>query len=349
MSCNSTNKCGKPNCGCSSSHTCNCGSCNSCNNNSSCCDPCNEQPCGCAVELDMACIRYSGSNLDCVGLTTGETLEQLVVSLDNKMCDLSSGVDGENGDSAYQIWLNLGNIGTEQDFIDSLGGTPGPIGPAGPAGPTGPTGPASSNIVINGDDDIVVTTDNSIPGTTTFTIGRPKEFFYDDHVQTLDIETDSAFIDNTYFFPTPYSGLTYTNTSGDTKNYLVTVSYDTFSAVSGLLNAASIGSWVDGAIIKTVGSSDTILYESLGTSILQISLYDGPNITNVINLSSLDTVETVDGDAVYAAFGSSRIPRNISFVYPVTLNNTEKVSLKFKGKSGNRAWLSKAQILVQEI
>ena len=24
------------------------------------------------------------------------------------------------GDSAYQIWLNLGNTGTEQDFIDSL-------------------------------------------------------------------------------------------------------------------------------------------------------------------------------------------------------------------------------------
>ena len=32
----------------------------------------------------------------------------------------SSGTDGK---SAYQTWLDLGNEGTEQDFIDSLGGT----------------------------------------------------------------------------------------------------------------------------------------------------------------------------------------------------------------------------------
>lgn len=30
------------------------------------------------------------------------------------------GSPGENGKSAYQIWLNLGNIGSEQDFIESL-------------------------------------------------------------------------------------------------------------------------------------------------------------------------------------------------------------------------------------
>jgi hypothetical protein len=93
----------------------------------------------------MACVRYSGSNLDCVGLTTGETLEQLVVSLDNKMCDLSSGVDGENGDSAYQIWLNLGNLGTEQDFLDSLVGPAGSIGATGSQGPVGAQGPSGIN------------------------------------------------------------------------------------------------------------------------------------------------------------------------------------------------------------
>lgn len=31
-----------------------------------------------------------------------------------------NGLDGSNGLSAYEIWLELGNIGTEQDFIDSL-------------------------------------------------------------------------------------------------------------------------------------------------------------------------------------------------------------------------------------
>lgn len=39
-----------------------------------------------------------------------------------------AGNDGADGDSAYDIWLSLGNTGTQQDFIDSL------TGPAGPAG-----------------------------------------------------------------------------------------------------------------------------------------------------------------------------------------------------------------------
>lgn len=38
------------------------------------------------------------------------------------------GDDGPDGKSAYQIWLDDGNVGTEQDFLDSLKGTPGAIG-----------------------------------------------------------------------------------------------------------------------------------------------------------------------------------------------------------------------------
>jgi hypothetical protein len=30
------------------------------------------------------------------------------------------GEDGQDGQSAYQIWLSLGNVGTEQDFLNSL-------------------------------------------------------------------------------------------------------------------------------------------------------------------------------------------------------------------------------------
>lgn len=32
---------------------------------------------------------------------------------------------GEKGDSAYQIWLDAGNIGTEEDFLSSLKGEKG--------------------------------------------------------------------------------------------------------------------------------------------------------------------------------------------------------------------------------
>ena len=36
-----------------------------------------------------------------------------------------AGNDGADGDSAYDIWLSLGNTGTQQDFIDSLTGPQG--------------------------------------------------------------------------------------------------------------------------------------------------------------------------------------------------------------------------------
>lgn len=42
--------------------------------------------------------------------------------------DGDDGDAGEDGISAYQVWLNLGNTGTEQDFIDSLQGAKGDDG-----------------------------------------------------------------------------------------------------------------------------------------------------------------------------------------------------------------------------
>ncbi len=50
------------------------------------------------------------------------------------------GVQGEIGDcglSAYETWLALGNVGTEQDFLNSLVGPKGADGPAGPQGAPG--------------------------------------------------------------------------------------------------------------------------------------------------------------------------------------------------------------------
>ena len=61
----------------------------------------------------------------------------MLTGIDNKCidrsipCDISgatgptgpAGATGADGASAYQIWLDLGNTGTEQDFLDSLVGT----------------------------------------------------------------------------------------------------------------------------------------------------------------------------------------------------------------------------------
>ncbi len=45
------------------------------------------------------------------------------------------GPQGNQGLSAYQVWLSLGNVGTEQDFLNSLVGPQGPQGTAAGGGP----------------------------------------------------------------------------------------------------------------------------------------------------------------------------------------------------------------------
>lgn len=73
-----------------------------------------------------------------------------------------AGADGADGASAYQVWLNEGNTGTEADYLNSLVGPQGPQGiqgiqgpqgvqgdagadgPTGPQGPQGDTGPAGA-------------------------------------------------------------------------------------------------------------------------------------------------------------------------------------------------------------
>ena len=54
--------------------------------------------------------------------------------------DGSDGAIGAAGISAYQLWLQLGNTGSEQDFEDSLIGIPGDTGYIGETGLSGPQG-----------------------------------------------------------------------------------------------------------------------------------------------------------------------------------------------------------------
>lgn len=50
------------------------------------------------------------------------------------------GKDGANGKSAYQIWLENGNVGTEEEYLASLKGDKGDTGEQGPKGDKGETG-----------------------------------------------------------------------------------------------------------------------------------------------------------------------------------------------------------------
>ena len=52
-----------------------------------------------------------------------------------------TGDKGAQGKSAYDLWLEAGNVGTEADFLLSLKGNQGETGPQGPKGDPGETGP----------------------------------------------------------------------------------------------------------------------------------------------------------------------------------------------------------------
>ena len=68
----------------------------------------------------------------------------------------TDGLNGKDGKSAYQIWLDEGNEGTEQDFLNSLKGTDGRNGIDGKNGKDGINGTIIENMqIVNGD--LVVT------------------------------------------------------------------------------------------------------------------------------------------------------------------------------------------------
>lgn len=80
------------------------------------------------------------------GSTYGDTKNYSLSSL----ASYFSGEEGAAGDSAYQIWLDNGNTGTEQDFLDSLVGAAGAQGATGPAGAQGAAGADGTSITIQG-------------------------------------------------------------------------------------------------------------------------------------------------------------------------------------------------------
>lgn len=60
------------------------------------------------------------------------------------------GPPGADGESAYEIAVTNGFVGTEQEWLASLEGAPGPPGADGPEGPPGPAGPAGADSTVPG-------------------------------------------------------------------------------------------------------------------------------------------------------------------------------------------------------
>ncbi|MET0582870.1 MAG: YadA-like family protein, partial [Pseudoxanthomonas sp.] len=64
------------------------------------------------------------------------------------------GIQGEQGESAYEVAVSNGFAGTESAWLDSLRG---PSGPSGPTGPEGPAGGGPRSVVYDADDQTTLT------------------------------------------------------------------------------------------------------------------------------------------------------------------------------------------------
>lgn len=75
-------------------------------------------------------ISFDPSGLVIVkGINVQDALQELDGYVSQLELTGGSGTPGADGESAYQIWLDAGNVGTEEEFLASL------VGPEGPEGP----------------------------------------------------------------------------------------------------------------------------------------------------------------------------------------------------------------------
>jgi hypothetical protein len=298
-------------------------------------------PLTCSEVFNAECVIYTGLDIECIDQVVVATDTNLADALNDLITFFCEFVTGPGSGTIVAVC-------NTNDYIDLTSVT----NPS-----TGVTtyticfDPTQLPVVALASGTGINVTSNVVGNTTTYTVNATaKEFFYDDNVETVSL--NSVPTPSVYSFPNVnYSALTYTNPSLVTKNYKVWVSYNTITAPA-TANSSNITNWVDGAIIKTVGAIDTIMYQSLGRTLLSGSLMDGPNAGDTVNRSSTapDQVLTTAGNTVEFRFLNGQIPSSTSFFYYITLNAGEKVSLKFKTKDvTSPSVLTQAQIMVEEI
>ena len=96
------------------------------------------------------------------------------------------GGDGEDGMSAYEVWINAGNSGTEADFLAALVGATGATGAAGADGSDGEDGVSSYSYIAFAADD------QGAGWSTTPDVSRPYIAFLVSATELTPVENDFA-------------------------------------------------------------------------------------------------------------------------------------------------------------
>lgn len=292
----------------------------------------------CSEVFDAQCVIYTGNNIDCGRTTVVSANDNVAVALQNIV------------DYFCERLLIASDITCDQNLVV-------------------PAGATVTNAIINvveyfcnnaGGAITVVdagtgidVTSVTVGNTTTYTVAlapvAAKELQYYENIEPVQVSAGPT--PSVYAFPTAgYSALSYTNTTGSAKTYKVHGSYDTNMA-SITANSSDFSNWVDGAIIKTVASVDTIQWQSSGNLKINGFLFWGPNGGDVIGSGTpTHLLPDNQGSNVNFRFLTATLPRNVAFFKLITLNPGESVSLKFKTKDGaTPSVLLAAQLLVEEI
>lgn len=75
------------------------------------CDCCQDN--GCAQQLDSKCVYYNGPALPCTEITTGDSVEEAIQKIEEKVCEVT-------GDySTYNTYC-LAPIATQQEFVEAI-------------------------------------------------------------------------------------------------------------------------------------------------------------------------------------------------------------------------------------
>ena len=148
----------------------------------------------------------------------------------------------------------------------------------------------------------------------------------------------------------PYLNLVYTNTSGVAKTFAVTGSFD-MGTVPSTGNSSNTANAIDGALVKTVGAVDTILYESTHSNLLSGYLFWGTGSNDIITAGSIPHfLEDSENSKVEFRFLNTSIQDNAAIFQIITLQPNEQVSLMFKTKNADTpGWIKSAQLMVVEL
>lgn len=220
----------------------------------------------------------------------------------------ATGPKGEEGKSAYQIWLDNGHTGTEQDFLNSLVGKTGSTGAKGNQGDKGDTGPAGKDGANGKVQNIKIT---SSKDTIISEVGIDK-----DGLATIDLnikEIPSAKDCSSYLSTTSIRGV---NVSDYSKRVEVLPGQDTLMSL--LLISANANFGI-----------------SLSTNLIKNKVFNFSLTTDVLNLSAEQLTVTEISYTVYGLNKQNKFidikqftNQQISLKANEYVSNTELLSLK---------------------